>query len=90
MILSRYRKETTMANILIRNLDPEVVAKLKKRAKSAKRSLQGEIHFILERECEFDPVEGWKAMDRIREAYERAGKTFSDSADLIREDRDNR
>lgn len=90
MILFRYRKDTAMANILIRNLDPEVVAKLKKRAKSAKRSLQGEIHFILERQAEINPVEGRRAMDRIREAYERAGKKFSDSAKLIREDRDKR
>lgn len=77
-----------MANVLIRNLDPEVVAKLKKRAKSAKRSLQGEIHFILERECEFNPVEGWKAADRLRKALERSGRKFSDSTELIRKDRD--
>jgi antitoxin FitA len=79
-----------MANILIRNLDPKVVTKLKKRAKSAKRSLQGEIQFILERESQFDPVQGVKAMKRIHEAYKRAGKKFSDSTKLIREDRDKR
>jgi cysteinyl-tRNA synthetase len=31
--------------------------------------------------------ESWKRIDAIREQLERSGRTFSDSAELIREDR---
>lgn len=77
-----------MAQILVRDLDPELVARLKERAKRNHRSLQGEIKAILERTAapRRPPLE----MRGILEAWQRrlAGREFSDSVAMIREDRD--
>jgi len=75
-----------MAQLLIRDLDVETIERLKARAKQHRRSLQGEVKLILEREaaaCRDDP---WALAGRIRAAFGR--RKFSDSAELIREDRD--
>lgn len=77
-----------MAQVLVRNLNEKVVARLKKRAATRGRSLQAEVKIILEEAAQEDAADFWKAADRIREQLKRSGRTFSDSADLIREDRD--
>jgi antitoxin FitA len=78
-----------MAQILVRDLDERVVKRLKARAERHGRSLQGEVKAILEREATRK-----SAGDRLKIIAEaRAllkGRTFSDSAELIREDRDSR
>jgi plasmid stability protein len=76
-----------MAQILIRDLDDDLVAMLKARAKSNHRSLQGEIKALLE-----EKVRG-RSVAVIREELRlfRAGlgkRKFSDSAKLIRADRE--
>lgn len=76
-----------MAQILIRDLDDDLVATLKARAKSNHRSLQGEVKALLE-----DKVRG-RSMATIREELRqfRAGlgkRKFSDSVKLIRADRE--
>jgi antitoxin FitA len=77
-----------MAQVLVRNLEDKVVARLKKRAKTRGRSLQAEVKTILEEAAQEESGDFWKEADRIRERLKRSGKQFSDSADLIREDRD--
>lgn len=77
-----------MAQVLVRNLNERVVARLKKRAANRGRSLQAEVKMILEEASKEDATDFWKAADRIRERLKRSGRTFSDSAVLIREDRD--
>jgi plasmid stability protein len=77
-----------MAQVLVRNLNDKVVARLKKRAKTRGRSLQAEVKTILEEAAKDVPVDFWKEADRIREQLKRSGRKFSDSAALIREDRD--
>jgi plasmid stability protein len=77
-----------MAQVLVRNLNDKVVARLKKRAKTRGRSLQAEVKTILEEAAKEVPVDFWKEADRIREQLKRSGRKFSDSAALIREDRD--
>ena len=76
-----------MAHILVRQLSDQVVKRLKKRAKEHGRSLQAEVKTILE-EAVPDYEQAWKRIDMLREKLKRSGKTFIDSADLIREDRD--
>ncbi len=76
-----------MAQILIRNLDEKLVGRLKKQAKGHGRSLQAEAKRILE-EAAPDYEEVWRRIDRLRNKLKRSGRTFSDSAELIREDRD--
>lgn len=76
-----------MARILVRDLDDATVARLKERAARGGRSLQKEVKAILE-----DAARSF-SMDEARQNAEEwrrrlAGKTFSDSSDLIRQDRE--
>ncbi len=76
-----------MAQILVRDLDADAVERLKERARRHGRSLQKEAKAILE-----DAASRY-TMERARRVAEQwherlAGRTFSDSAELIREDRD--
>lgn len=77
-----------MAQVLVRNLKDTVVARLKRRARTRGRSLQAEVKAILEEAAQDVPEDFWKEADRIREQLKRSGRKFSDSAALIREDRD--
>lgn len=77
-----------MAQVLVRNLNDRVVARLKKRAKTRGRSLQAEVKTILEEAAKDVPEDFWKEADRIRKQLGHSGRKFSDSAALIREDRD--
>lgn len=76
-----------MAQVLVRQLPDQVVARLKKRAKEHGRSLQAEVKTILE-EAALDYEQAWKRIDALRAKLKQSSKTFGDSADLIREDRD--
>jgi plasmid stability protein len=76
-----------MAQLLVRDLDPEVVERLKQRAKRHNRSLQGEAKFILE-----EAAVGM-SMEEAREvalSWQKrlSGREYSDSAEMIREDRE--
>ena len=77
-----------MAQILVRELDEEVVERLKKRAKEDGRSLQSEVKLILERaalEPKVDMETARALVDDIRKKFK--GRSFPDSVELIREDR---
>lgn len=77
-----------MAQLLIRDLEPEVVARLKERARRNRRSLEAEARLIL---ASAAPDErAFEAAVRIARKMRRktAGKISGDSADLIREDRE--
>ena len=76
-----------MAQVLVRQLNEKVVNRLKKRAREHGRSLQSEVKTILE-EAVPDYEGAWKRIEFIRTKLKRSGRKFSDSADLIREDRD--
>jgi len=76
-----------MADILIRGLDDDVVRKLKARAKSNGRSLQAEVKGILERSAVvLDMAAARQLVDGIRKSF--GNKVFSDSTEMVREDRD--
>lgn len=74
-----------MANILIRGLDEKVLKTLKKRAAKNKRSLQGEVQFILERAARVEAIDPAALVERIQR--ELAGREHSDSTELLAEDR---
>ena len=76
-----------MAQVLVRQLNDKVVDRLKKRAKEHGRSLQSEVKTILE-EAVPDYDRAWKRIDSLRLRLKRSGRKFSNSADLIRKDRD--
>jgi antitoxin FitA len=77
-----------MANLLIRNLDDDVLKELKAAAKAHGRSLQAEIHAVLRSACARRLADTRRLSSRWLKRLH--GSTQSDSAALIREDRDTR
>lgn len=77
-----------MAQLLIRGLSPDTVERLKARARAHGRSLQAEARHILAQTAQTDPDVFWTAADRLSRQLEGSDRSFSDSATLIREDRD--
>ena len=83
-----------MAQILVRKLDKDVVERLKKRAKKQGRSLEAEARILLEQAVRLDAepavrldmAAAAKLAARIRARFK--GRTFSDSVELLRGDRD--
>lgn len=77
-----------MAQILVRDLNEEVVKRLKKRAKQDGRSLQSEVKFILE-QAALEPKMDTETARKISEAFRQRfkGREFPDTVELIREDR---
>ncbi len=74
-----------MSQLLVRDLDPAVVERLKQRAKRHRRSLQGEAKAILEAAA-LSASGARKLAAEWRRHVE--GAISGDSAELIREDRD--
>ncbi|MEA2164414.1 MAG: antitoxin FitA [Thermoanaerobaculia bacterium] len=75
-------------DVLIRDLDEKTVKKLKKRAETGNRSLQAELKAILEEAAAQDWQRTWAAADRIFEELRATGRKFSDTTELLREDRE--
>ena len=76
-----------MGNLLIRNVPEKIVARLKARAKRHNRSLQLELHSILVTTATQSSSEIFKQAARMRAKLRKKGIRFSDSAELLREDR---
>jgi plasmid stability protein len=81
-----------MTDVLIRGVPEEVLDRLKRRAAAHNRSLQGELRELLIRCAEEAVVDGAALAREVREriAERRGGPFDTDSADLIRTDRDSR
>lgn len=77
-----------MPQLLIRNLEDETVEQLKTRAKINHRSLQAEVQLILEQAAKIQPINFWRNAEKMRSHLAMTNKKFSDSAELLREDRD--
>lgn len=75
-----------MAQILVRNIDDGVVERLKARARTNNRSLEAEVRQILEQSAKFDLSQARQIVMERRKKLQ--GRKFTDSVDLIREDRD--
>ena len=75
-----------MAQVLVRNLPDGVVTRLKARAARARHSLEQELREILIEAARPDRDEVLADIDRIRAMTPEVPQT--DSAELIREDRD--
>ena len=75
-----------MPHILVRDLDSDIVERLKSRAKQHKRSLQGEVKAILEETVPMTMSEFRAVSEKWQKRL--TGRKFSDSAKLLREDRD--
>ena len=75
-----------MSQLLIPDLDDAVLARLREQARRHGRAVETEAKVILSDALRLsDP---WAGADAIFNDLAATGRTFSDSADLIREDRD--
>lgn len=77
-----------MPDILIRNVPAPVLTSLKRRAAARRRSLQQELLATLEEAASMNPLRAERLAATIRRQLAMTGKQFSDSAELIREDRE--
>ena len=75
-----------MAQLLVRNLNRTVVERLRRRARRGGRSVESEVRAILEQATQADMASARTLANRIRARLR--GRRFSDSAALVREDRD--
>lgn len=87
--LSAYA-EGRMAQILVRDLKDEVVAAVKEQARERHRSLEGEVRAILEEVAERRRrhAEFMAELERLQAEF--AGRPTTDSAELLREAREER
>jgi antitoxin FitA len=74
-----------MAQILVRELKPAVVERLKRRARREGRSLQGEVKAILEQAAASDPAAARALVFQVRRTFK--GRKMANSVTLLREDR---
>ncbi|MGB7208206.1 MAG: hypothetical protein WBD27_06050 [Pyrinomonadaceae bacterium] len=76
-----------MPNVLVRDVEVTVLDRLKLRAKRQNRSLQAEVKIILQNAAEQrEPLTELELIRKIRASNTKVNKT--DSAELLREDRD--
>ena len=80
-----------MANIFVRNVDDDAVARLKKKAEAAGKSMNDLAREALHAAAKPSKEEAWAAINRFREKIRaRVGHDLPDSTPGIREDRDRR
>lgn len=77
-----------MKDVLIRDLDEDVLKRLKRRAERHGRSLQAELKRIVEGSARVDEEDFWTSIDELRESLAASGESFEDSVRLMREDRE--
>lgn len=76
-----------MPSVLVRDVEVSVLDRLKMRAKRQNRSLQAEMKIILQNAAEHrEPLTELELLRKFRSSLTKVNK--SDSADLLREDRD--
>jgi plasmid stability protein len=80
-----------MGQIIVRNLDDEVISRLKRRAAKANKSLEQTVRDILTEATKTTGEEAWAEVDRLREEIlkRNGGPVDFDFTAAIREDRDN-
>ncbi len=75
-----------MPQLLVRDMDKDTIQRLKTRARDRGRSLQAEAKRILEKAAHNNPEDYRAAIHRFHEQL--GDRVFSDSAELIRQDRE--
>ncbi len=77
-----------MPQLLVRDVPPDIVEALKRRATEHGRSAEAEHRAILEQTLRPEREGFWERAAKLRE--ETRGRVFTNSTDLIRQDRDER
>jgi plasmid stability protein len=77
-----------MSTILISDVPDVVLAQLRQRAAEHNRSPEAEAKAILQDELAKPATPNWAAINELRQRLAASGRSFGDSAELIREDRE--
>ncbi len=77
-----------MAAIVIPDVDEPVLARLRERAAAHGRTPEAEAGMILREALHPSAESAWSRVNALREQLAASGRSFSDSAELLREDRD--
>jgi plasmid stability protein len=83
-------QETLMAQVVIRNIEDDVVERLKARAAAEKKSLEQKLRDVLTEAARPSRAEVLAEVDRIRAMTPPRPPGAPLAEDLIREDRDSR
>ncbi len=77
-----------MSQVLVRQVDTTTIERLKLRARGNNRSLEAELRIVLRDAANesYTSRDVMAEVARVRELF--AGRAFTDSADLLREDRE--
>ena len=74
-----------MSQVLVREVEPAIIEKLKQRAQRHGRSLEAELRLILRQAAGVEMEAALQELRRLQADF--AGQSFSDSTELLREDR---
>lgn len=74
-----------MEQVVIGEIEPSVLERLRLRAVQSGRPLEAELRSILQRAAECDWVSASPEMERVRALF--TGRRFADSVTLLQEDR---
>jgi antitoxin FitA len=77
-----------VAEILIGDLEEEIVGQLRRRATVHGRSVEAEAKAILQEALLASPDRVWDELSAFRDKLAASGRAFSDSAELLRVDRE--
>jgi plasmid stability protein len=77
-----------MTAIVIPDLDEEMVGQLRQRASAHGRSVEAEAKAILREVLQPSAAEVWNELSAFRDKLSASGRSFSDSAELLRTDRE--
>ena len=77
-----------MAELLLSDLDDGVLHELEERAQCHGRTAAEEARSLLAEALRSKCPDAWASVDAIYNRLASSGRAFSDSADLLREDRD--
>jgi plasmid stability protein len=77
-----------MPSLLIPDVEETVLDRLRERAAAHGRAPEAEAKALLEAVLQPAPAQAWAAANAFRARLAASGRAFSDSADMLREDRD--
>jgi len=77
-----------MSQLTLRDIDESLMSRLKQRAAAHGQTIEAEAKTILAQMLGHAEDDVWARVDAIHARMTASGRTFSDSAELLREDRD--
>jgi plasmid stability protein len=77
-----------MPSLLIPDVQESTLSRLFERAAAHKRTPEAEAKAILEQLLQSHPTVGWDQVNAFRQRLAASGRSFGDSTELLREDRE--